>query len=408
MSPLLSIIIPTKNRQYTAVFAVASVLDIESDDIEVVIQDCSDDNSLEDLLRLKFKDDPRIKYFFSDSEPSLTDNWNLAIGNASGKFICGIGDDDAVMPVCFEIAKWMAQNNVDAVLGALVVYIWKDAYLKSFSNGKISFSNDYSGDIFEVDIQKEFLKKAINCGFGYTDNLPNLYHGIVRKELLQKHKQACGHYLSSTSFDVYNSFVLAAYTHNFYYIDIPITVRGVSGKSNTNRINLNKSEAHFKEFKNVEIPETLPYILNAEVSIAESTIAALGDINRFDLIEQMNLAIVYSKIASSDLLNVSSHYRKYIIVNKGVYKESSFFYYFFKFFRNNLKHKFLNFMLNGINKIIPSMNNLMEKISSKRKVTAPDILKANQILIDYLNNNNVVIKYKDEIKDLPERKMLWE
>ena len=65
-------------------------------------------------------------------------------------------------------------------------------------------------------------------------------------------------------------------------------------------------------------------------------------------------------------------------------------------------------MLNGINKIIPSMNNLMEKISSKRKVTAPDILKANQILIDYLNNNNVVIKYKDEIKDLPERKMLWE
>lgn len=408
MSPLLSIIIPTKNRQYTAVFAVASVLDIESDDIEVVIQDCSDDNSLEDLLRLKFENDPRIKYFFSDSKPSLTDNWNLAIGNASGKFICGIGDDDAVMPVCFEIAKWMAQNNVDAVSGALVVYIWKDAYLKSFSNGKISFSNDYSGDIFEVDIQKEFLKKAINCGFGYTDNLPNLYHGILRKELLQKHKQACGHYLSSTSFDVYNAFVLAAYTHNFYYIDIPITVRGVSGKSNTSRINSNKSEAHFKEFKNVEIPETLPYILNVEVSIAESTIVALGDINRFDLIEKMNLAVVYSKIASSDLLNVSSLYRKYIIVNKGVYKESSFFYYFFKFFRNNLKHKFLNFMLKGINKIIPSMNSLVEKVTSKRKVTAPDILKANQILIDYLNNNNVVIKYKDEIKDLPERKMLWE
>ena len=168
MKPLLSIIIPTKNRQYTAVFAVESVLDIESDDIEVVIQDCSDDNSLEDLLRLKFEDDPRVKYFYSDSEPSLTDNWNLAIGNTSGKYICGIGDDDAVMPLCIEIANWMNQNSVDAVLGSQIVYIWKDAYLNSFSNGKITFSNFYSGEIFKVDIQKEFIKKAINCGFGNT------------------------------------------------------------------------------------------------------------------------------------------------------------------------------------------------------------------------------------------------
>jgi glycosyltransferase involved in cell wall biosynthesis len=408
MKPLLSIIIPTKNRQYTAVFAVESVLDIESDDIEVVIQDCSDDNSLEDLLRLKFEDDPRVKYFYSDSKPSLTDNWNLAIGNTSGKYICGIGDDDAVMPLCIEIANWMNQNSVDAVLGSQIVYIWKDAYLNSFSNGKITFSNFYSGEIFKVDIQMEFIKKAINCGFGYTDNLPNLYHGILRKELLEIHKRACGYYLSSTSFDVYNAFILASYTKKFYFIDIPITVRGVSGKSNTNRINSNKSEAHFKEFKKVEIPDTLPYILNVEVSIAESTIVALRDIERFDLIDKMNLAIVYSKIASSDLLNFSSLYKKYKIVNRGIYKENSFFYYFFKFFKNNLKHKSINLILKGLYKGFPSVNRLIEKFTSKRKVSASDIAAAISVLGKHLNDNQIAVRYNKEIEPLPYQKVPWD
>ncbi len=406
MSPLLSIIIPTKNRQLTAVFAVASVLEIKSDDIEVVIQDCSDDNSLEELLRLKFNDDPRIKYFFSSSKPSLTDNWNQAIANASGRFICGIGDDDAVMPVCLEVANWMAQNNVDAVLGALVVYIWHDAYLNSFSNGKITFSNTYSGNIFEVDIQKEFIKKAINCGFGYTDNLPNLYHGILRKELLDMHKKACGHYLSSTSFDVYNAFILAAYAQEFFFIDIPITVRGVSGKSNTNRINSNKSEAHFKEFKKIDIPDTLPNMLNVEVSIAESTIVALRDIKRLDLIDKMNLAIVYSKIASSNLSTLPSLYRQYKLVSKSVPNGYPFFKYLFKFFKSNLKHKSLNFFLKGLYKVLPSTNNLIERMASKRKVAAPDITEAVAVLAHHLNKTTV--NYNQEIRPLPYQKVPWD
>ena len=58
--PILSIIIPTKNRQMTALFAVKTALTVPSDDIEIIVQDCSDDDSLKhDLQNLN---DARIKY----------------------------------------------------------------------------------------------------------------------------------------------------------------------------------------------------------------------------------------------------------------------------------------------------------------------------------------------------------
>src|SRR5687768_13393833 len=101
-SPLLSIIIPTKNRQYTCLYAIESALNMKSDIFEVVVQDCGDTNSLEEAIVSKFGNDNRLKYRYTNTSPSMTENWNLAITHAKGKYICGIGDDDAVLPACLE------------------------------------------------------------------------------------------------------------------------------------------------------------------------------------------------------------------------------------------------------------------------------------------------------------------
>ena len=131
MTPLLSIIIPTKNRQYTAVFAVRSVLNITSKKIEVVVQDCSDDTSLGDMIATEFPNDDRVKYFHSGTETiSLTQNWNLAVANTKGKYISGIGDDDAVLPYCLEATEWMDKNDHDAALGPILTYIWKESTIR--------------------------------------------------------------------------------------------------------------------------------------------------------------------------------------------------------------------------------------------------------------------------------------
>jgi glycosyltransferase involved in cell wall biosynthesis len=409
MPPLISFIIPTKNRQYTAVFAVASVLNIESNEIEVVVQDCSDDDSLGNTLLERFQADPRIKYQHTKTLPSLTENWNLAISHTTGRYICGIGDDDAVLSRCLEVAKWMDTNKVDAILPMFITYMWKDAYVGSFSNSRLSFSKMITGKIYKVDLPTEFNRKALHCGFGYTENLPNLYYGIVLKDLLERHKKKCGHYLSSTSFDVYNAIILPSYTNSFYYIDYPLTIRGASGKSNANRLVSKKYDAHFKEFKNLHIPETLPDVLSGEVSVAESTIVALQDIGRTDLIENMDLAVVYAKTAALNLRRRKHFFNKYQRINGNTeHAKKAFNSYFYKFLKDRCKSSVRSPLLKLLFKIVPRADYVIDKLVSRRSVVADDILVAVQLLENYLDENDLSIQYDHEIEQLITRKEVWD
>src|ERR1039458_3907261 len=94
--PLLSIIIPTCNRQVYAASAIRCALAIPSDDIEIVVQDCSDDDLLSSLIAPE-RLDKRLSYRY-ERPAHMTENWNRAIGRATGEYVCIIGDDDGVIP----------------------------------------------------------------------------------------------------------------------------------------------------------------------------------------------------------------------------------------------------------------------------------------------------------------------
>lgn len=406
--PLLSIIIPTKNRQFTCLYAIESVLLIESDIIELVIQDCSETEILKEQIFNKFGNDKRIKYFYTDTLPSMTENWNLAISNSTGQYICGIGDDDAVLPSCLEFTKWMYANQIQAVLGANVHYVWKDAATSSYTNGRLSHNMHYTGDIFEVEVKDEFYKKAMNCGFGYTDDLANLYHGIIEKSLLEIHKKNSGHYLSGTSLDVYNAMTMPTYLKKSFYVDYPLTLKGASRSSNSNRIYSKKGfNIHLSEYKNLQIPEVLPTVLNADVSIAESTIVALQHTKQEDLISKMNLNVVYAKCAAIDLLNFFNYYNQYKQRKNINNTNGNFFSNFYKFLKERVKASVKNLILKTTFSI-PGGDKYIEKYTNKRRVTAPDILVANSMLQEHLTNNSMTIKYNAEIKKLISKKMPWE
>jgi glycosyltransferase involved in cell wall biosynthesis len=407
---LLSIIIPTKNRQYTCLYAIESALIIKSEIIEVVIQDCSDSSILKQQIFKRFGNDKRIKYFYTDSLPSMTGNWNLAIANAVGKYICFIGDDDGVLPACLDVTKWMDRNKIGALLGAKVNYVWKDADVNSYTNGRLSHNMYYSGDIFVVDIHSEFRKKALNCGFGYNEGLANVYHSIVEKKLLDIHKENCGCYFSSTCPDVYNSMILPSYLRESYYVDYPFTMIGTSGSSNTNKSkSSNGLNSHFKDFKNLHIPEGLPKVLNAEVAIAEATIIALRDTKQDRLIPEMNLSVVYAKCAAFDLLKFFNYYNQYRHRKNSTNSISDFFSNFYKFLEQRVKAFTKNLLLKIIFSIAPvSSAKYIERYTHKRRPEASDILVANQVLKDHLTNNSMNIKYNEGIKKLVSKKMPWE
>jgi glycosyltransferase involved in cell wall biosynthesis len=406
--PLLSIIIPTKNGHNTILYAINSIITIESNEIEIIIQDCSNNDTLKEIINKNFSNDPRIKYFYSSEELSMIQNWDKAISNTTGKIIYGIGDDDAVLPAVLEIAKWMDSSLINAVTTLRVQYIWNDAYLGTFANSRLTLPINFNGKIFSIDLNKEYLKKVKNCGFGYNNYLPNIYHGFISKKILDLHKNKTNYYLNGTSMDVYTAFVLPVYLNELFYIDYPSSILGASGKSNSNRFVTKKSQDHFKEFKNYNSISFLPKVFNAEVSITESTIQALKDTNQSHLIENMNLALIYAKCASFEPLKLFKFYKSYIFYKNHDNYWHHFFIIFIKFYKIEVKQNIVKLFVKYIFAYMPRSQYFIERLTNNKKPKCNDISECLNFINTYQVNNNKFIQFQGKIKLLHPRNEIWE
>jgi glycosyltransferase involved in cell wall biosynthesis len=407
-SPLLSIIIPTKNRQYTAVFAVDSVLSIQSENLEVIVQDCSNNDSLRQILNNKYKTDNRLKYFYTNTNPSMNENWSQAISNTQGSYIYGIGDDDAVLPSIVEVAEWMFSKSIEAVIPLKVQYIWKDALIDSFSNSRMTLPSKFSGKIYEVDLNCEYNRKIQSCGFGYTTNLPNIYHGFISKRILDLHKATFGDYFNGTSLDVYSAFTISQHLENLYYVEFPISIWGACGKSNSNRVVSKKFNEHIEEFKNYKKNKSLPNAFNAEVSVAETTIQALKDIHKNSLISTMNLSLVYAKCASFEPSKVFYFYNEYKLNKNPGNINSSYFKAFYKFMKVKIKQKVFNALSKFIFPILPNGQNFVERVTGNQKPICQDISECLTYIKQYQTEHNLKIQFDNKIEVLKTPKEIWE
>ena len=405
---LLSIIIPTKNRQYTCLYAVESALKITKANFEVIVQDCSDDDSLGLQLKNKFGEDRRLKYFHSHTKPSMNENWGMAISNSSGELVYGIGDDDAVLPEIIDVAEWMSGKDIEAAIPMKIAYAWRDAYLGSYSNSRLSLASNFEGKIFKVDLGKEFVRKIKNCGFGYNFYLPNIYHGFITKKNLDLLKLKTGYYFGGTSLDVYTAFTATEFIKELYYVDYPISINGASGKSNSNRFATGKGKEHFKEFKNYIRINFLPKAFNSGVSVIETTIQALKDTNKEELIQTMNLSIVYAECAILEPKRFLHFYRDYKANKNQNYKDRDFFIVYFKFQKSKIMKDILNSLTKIIIPIFPNLEKLVERITGSKKPICNDISECLKYIETYENKNNLKIQFDREISILQTPKEIWE
>lgn len=281
---LLSIVIPTKNRQYYASMAVKQIISVTAENIQIVIQDNSDTNELLSMLGGD-KMEERIKYDYVRKELSFVDNFNHAIENCDGEYICMIGDDDGINPDIAKLVTWAKKNNIQAIkTGLQAVYLWPDAGLDEYSSsGQL--------DLYPISKKRVFVhprKNVINflrygC-LNYLDlNLVKLYHGIVRKECLSVLKRTRGYYIGGLSPDIYSAIALSLNIENLLVIEYPYTISGICKKSGsadsaTGRHTGNLSDApHFKGHDKYEWAPEIPAFYSVETIWADSALAAVKD-----------------------------------------------------------------------------------------------------------------------------------
>ncbi|NQF21806.1 glycosyltransferase, partial [Enterobacter hormaechei] len=96
--PLISIYMPTWNRQQLAIRAIKSVLRQDYDNWElIIVDDCS--SSYEQLQKfVEDLNDPRVVYTHNAINSGACAVRNQAIMQAKGQYLTGIDDDDEWTP----------------------------------------------------------------------------------------------------------------------------------------------------------------------------------------------------------------------------------------------------------------------------------------------------------------------
>lgn len=300
MNKLLSILIPTRNRQKYCIGAIKEILSIGSERIEICVQDNSDDNSLE--YEIKAIGSSSVIYNYHRGVLSFVDNFSEAITISSGEYLCLIGDDDGILPNIIPAIQYMKENNLDVLVPSLnACYFWPSdtpLYPKA-ENGYLALTKDRF-NIKKIDpilSLDNFVKNGLIDYLSF--DMPKLYHGIVKKGVLQEIKNVTGNYFQGLTPDIFMATALCFVAKKFEMVDYPVTIAGIcpmSGSSDSatgKHTGDLKDAPHFRGHNNYEWEKLIPPFYSVETIWAETALKCLRMFGKDDIIKKINLPLFY-------------------------------------------------------------------------------------------------------------------
>ncbi|TDH38331.1 glycosyltransferase [Pseudohoeflea suaedae] len=229
---ILSICIPTRNRQAYAIDAARHMLKSERDDFEIVIGDNSDDPRPISAFVAEAADS-RLKMIPPADRPlTMLENWERIVPETSGEWITYIGDDDYVDPELCEIIRVATARveTVDSISWGRAYYTWPDARAEREITTLPTSSHLHGLEKKDLMKRMFFWDQATDrpgCPFG-------IYHGTIRRSLLEQIRETfSGRYFEHGNLDYDNICKVVMLARNFVLWERPLSVFGTCRASNT-------------------------------------------------------------------------------------------------------------------------------------------------------------------------------
>ncbi len=223
---LVSLIIPTRERAETLVYAIqTALLNQVQDNYEIIVSDnFSQDNTVEVINKFS---DPRLIYINTGQRLSMSDNWEFALAKARGQYVIFIGDDDAVLPGGIKrLVALIREHQCDVYMWDPSIYFWpidgKKASIRYLSPVR---------PMHEMNLQGLVSFVIANGGWQYY-RLPGAYHAAVSMKILEQIRNKTGRVFHSTQPDVFTSIAVPVFAKTCLHTGQAITLHGASVKSN--------------------------------------------------------------------------------------------------------------------------------------------------------------------------------
>jgi glycosyltransferase involved in cell wall biosynthesis len=298
---LVSIVVPTHNRSRYAIPCIRSLLEIESEALQIVVHDTSDDDC-ELAVWAGTQSDYRLTYVHLPERLSMTENHEQALALARGEYVCIIGDDDSVSKYIIAVAAFARARDIELLTPKIkAIYSWPDFKTKFYGSahaGKL-YLEQFAGELIGYDAHQSLELTLLQACQG-TDCLPKLYHGLVKRTILDSLRAKYGRVFFGVSPDMSAAVLISLQGGTFYVIDFPFTLPGASHGSNTGRSAVNKhkgdidNDPHMQPFKKVAWPEQLPRFFSVETVWAHAAWETLRGTNNDEWQKRFNFARLYA------------------------------------------------------------------------------------------------------------------
>jgi glycosyltransferase involved in cell wall biosynthesis len=282
----LTVVIPTCNRSEYLYKSIKSIKN-SYQEAQIVISDNSDNPEPVIKILRKFNYE-NIVYQYIEEKISVVENFESALKLADGKFVAILGDDDTL---------GIGVENILSkaiLIGADALFCYKDRFIANYYwPGVVSkyFGSKYSASLVVKRFNNEWqkinpiveLKKVSNRLGGGLGAMPRIYHGIVKKDLLDNIRSKYGNLFGGVSPDIYSATLISLEANNVYYIDLPFILPGAclkstagQGASRTDKGSLNEVEHTARFGKELKWDAMIPKYYGPQNVWAYSLLCALN------------------------------------------------------------------------------------------------------------------------------------
>ena len=101
--PLVSVVIPTRNRKEFLQDALRSVVQQTYKNLQIIIHDNNSSDGTKEYID-ELIQDPRVEYYVSNADLPMVENWNAAFSYVQGEYFVRLDDDNIYYPDFIESA----------------------------------------------------------------------------------------------------------------------------------------------------------------------------------------------------------------------------------------------------------------------------------------------------------------
>lgn len=226
-SPLLSVVVPTRQRPETLRYCLQTCLDQDFTDYEIVVAD--NFSSPETRQVVEAAASPRIRYLRSSQPLAMSANWENGVAAARGRYVTLIGDDDGLMPFALREAAQLLQEHdfPQALHWARGLYTWPTLAIPEDAN----FLSLPVARQKHIRRGRDLINDVINFRCG-AELLPTIHSSFLHRDLILRLRDTAGRVFPTIYPDDFTSFAFGWMLEEYLSIDVPMHVAGVGGRSN--------------------------------------------------------------------------------------------------------------------------------------------------------------------------------